>query len=76
MKPVEAEKVGVFEKGEQKEFDLTELDGVGPKTAIVLKEAGYDTVEKIKSITMEDLTKLEGIGTKTAEKILGAAKAL
>ena len=57
-----------------KEFNLTELEGVGPKTAKILKEAGYDTAEKIKNLTSEDLTKLEGIGKKTAEKILNAAK--
>jgi len=47
---------------------------VGPKTAKILAGAGYDTVEKIKNLTMEDLTKLEGVGKKTAEKILKAAK--
>ena len=44
------------------------------KTAKILKAAGYDTVEKIKSLALEDLTKLEGIGKKTAEKIIKAAK--
>jgi len=58
------------------QFDLTELEGVGPKTAKVLKEAGYDTVEKIKGLTAEDLKKLEGIGAKTAEKILKAAQSI
>lgn len=55
-------------------FDLTGIERVGPKTAKILKEAGYDTAEKIKNLTVEDLTKLEGIGKKTAEKILKAAK--
>ena len=59
---------------EKKELDLTELEGVGPKTSKILKAAGFDTVEKIKNLTMEDLTKLEGIGEKTADKILKAAK--
>ena len=50
--------------------------GIGPKTAKILKAAGYDTPEKIKNLTADDLTKLEGIGEKTAEKILKAAKTL
>lgn len=62
------------EKAEKKEFDLTELEGVGPKTAKSLKAAGYDTLEKIKSLTMEDITKLEGIGEKTLKKILKSVK--
>ena len=55
-------------------FDLTKLDGIGPKTAKVLKAAGYDTAEKIKNLTAEELTKLEGIGAKTAEKIINSVK--
>jgi N utilization substance protein A len=57
-----------------KEFNLTSLEGVGPKTAGLLKEAGYDTPEKLKNITVEDLKKLHGIGEKTAEKIIKAVK--
>ena len=53
---------------------LTDLDGVGPKVAKVLKAAGYDTVEKLKALTTKDLVKLEGIGEKTAEKIIKSAK--
>ncbi len=36
--------------------------------------AGYDTVDKIKCLTVEDLTQVEGIGKKTAEKIAKSAK--
>ncbi|MFA6320450.1 MAG: transcription termination factor NusA [Candidatus Omnitrophota bacterium] len=54
--------------------DITTLDGIGPKVAKILKAAGYDTVDKIKSLTAEELIKLEGIGEKTAEKILNSAK--
>lgn len=61
---------------EKKEFSLTSIEGVGSKTANMLKEAGYDTLEKLKSVTVEDLTKLEGIGKKTAEKILKAVKGI
>lgn len=55
---------------------VTELDGVGAKTAKILIDAGYDTVEKVKMLSVEDLTKLEGIGEKTAEKIIKSAKAM
>jgi len=55
---------------------LTELDGVGAKVEKALKAAGYDTVDKIKVLTVEDLTKIDGIGAKTAEKILKSAKNL
>ncbi len=62
-------------EGKEKEKAvLTEIEGVGPKIEKILIAAGYDTVEKIKSLTMEDLTKLEGIGKKTAEKIINSAK--
>lgn len=61
-------------KSAEKEFELTNLEGVGPKTAKALKSAGYDTPEKIKNLTVEDLVKLEGIGKKTAEKIINAVK--
>lgn len=53
---------------------LTDLAGVGPKTAKILAAAGYTTVDAVKALTVADLTKLEGIGEKTAEKILKAAK--
>jgi N utilization substance protein A len=53
---------------------LTDVEGVGPKAAKVLKAAGYNTVAKLKGLTVEDLTKLDGIGEKTAEKILKSAK--
>lgn len=72
----EAAEEAKVKKAEKKEFDLTELEGVGPKTAKILKAAGYDTIEKIDNLTIEDLTKLEGIGEKTLKKILKSAKAL
>jgi len=53
---------------------LTDLEGVGPKVEKILVSAGYDTVDKIKGLVVEDLTKLEGIGEKTAQKIIKSAK--
>jgi len=70
------EKKSEEEKTEESkgEVSITDIEGVGPKTAKILAAAGYDTVEKIKSLGVEDLTKLEGIGAKTAEKILKSVK--
>ena len=53
---------------------ITELKGVGAKTAKILVAAGFDTIEKIKGLTVEELSQLEGIGGKTAEKILKSAQ--
>ncbi len=53
---------------------ITDLQAVGPKVDKALKDAGYDTVDKIKGLSVEDLVKIEGIGEKTAEKILNSAK--
>lgn len=57
-----------------KKFSLTSIEGVGLKIARILEEAGYDTPDKLKNLTIEDLTKLQGIGQKTAEKIIKAVK--
>ena len=54
-------------------IDLTELEGVGSKTADVLKDSGFLTVESIVQATVEELSSLPGIGSKTAEKIHHAA---
>jgi transcription termination/antitermination protein NusA len=51
------------------------LEGLGDKTAAVLKEHGLDTVEKVASATQEQLTAIPRIGEKTAEKIIASAKA-
>jgi N utilization substance protein A len=55
--------------------ELTKLEGVGPKTAEQLIEAGYDTVEKIAAMSDEDILAVPGIGEKTAQKILLSARA-
>jgi N utilization substance protein A len=59
---------------EKAEVKLTELAGVGIKSAQVLEEAGFKTVADIAKSKVPDLTKVPGIGMKTAEKILKAAK--
>jgi N utilization substance protein A len=56
--------------------DLTDIDGVGQKTAEQLKMSGYDTVEKIAAMSDEEILAVPGIGEKTAQKILLSARAL
>ena len=53
--------------------ELMELPGVGEKTAIVLREAGYDSFEKIASASVDNIASLPGIGKRTAERIIEAA---
>jgi len=63
-------------KKEKEVVSLEELPGVGEKTLISLKEAGFGTIEDILKASAEDLMKIDGIGQKRAEKILAAAKKL
>lgn len=55
---------------------ISKVKGIGKKIEGVLKEAGFDTIEKIASAGIGDLTKLKGIGKKGAEKIIASAKEL
>lgn len=55
---------------------LEDLEGVGEKTAVSLREAGFNSPDDIIKATIEDLTKVEGVGEKTAEKIMESAKKL
>ena len=53
---------------------VTELDGVTPKIADVLKQAGYTSVQDVFMASVEELCNLEGMGQKTAERLKEAAK--
>jgi len=53
---------------------ITELDGVSPKIAEVLRSAGYTSVQDIFSASVGELAALEGMGQKTAEKLKESAK--
>lgn len=57
-------------------LSLSDLEGVGPKMAEALSEAGYGKVQVIARATLEDLMQVKGIGQKTAVKILTGAKEL
>ncbi|MDD3051665.1 MAG: transcription termination factor NusA [Candidatus Cloacimonetes bacterium] len=53
---------------------ITDLDGVTPKIAAILKDHGYTSVQDIYEATIEELCNLENIGSKTAAKIYEASK--
>ncbi|MGR0480932.1 MAG: helix-hairpin-helix domain-containing protein [Candidatus Electronema sp. V4] len=52
-------------------MQLTELPGVGNKTALNLFKQGFRTKEQVLSASQEELTKIPGIGAKTASRIQG-----
>jgi N utilization substance protein A len=58
------------------ESELTRIEGVGPKTAEQLKEAGYDSIEKVAAMSDQEILAVPGIGEKTAAKIIFSARAL
>lgn len=53
---------------------LESIDGIGPKTAQALSEAGYKTLEDLKNAKEEELLQVKGIGKKTIEKIMSSLK--
>lgn len=81
-KPVEAltketpssKEESVEAKEEKGTTPLTELSGIGPKTAQALMDSGFDSVEAIANASVEQLIGAKGVGEKTAEKIIKAAK--
>ncbi|MCB9771194.1 MAG: transcription termination/antitermination protein NusA [Candidatus Omnitrophica bacterium] len=55
---------------------MEDLPGVGEKLLEALKEAGFDSLEKITEATLEQLTEVKGLGEAKAEKVIAKAKAL
>jgi len=53
---------------------LADVEGIGPKLAETLTKAGFNSVEKLASLTPEHLLTVQGVGEKTAEKIIEGAK--
>jgi len=53
---------------------VTELDGVTPKIAEALRNAGYTSVQDVFMASVDELCNLESLGQKTAEKLKEAAK--
>jgi ERCC4-type nuclease len=50
--------------------DIESIDGIGPKTAEALAEAGIETVGDLRSIERSELYDIEGIGAATASQLL------
>ena len=67
-------KKGKKEKG--KIVSLEQLSGVGEKTFLSLKEAGFHTIEDIAKAELENLLKVKGVGEKKAQKLIKEAKIL
>jgi transcription termination/antitermination protein NusA len=59
---------------EQKGSPVSQMEGVGEKTAEVLESGGFKTVEDILKTDAEKLASLPGIGQKKAEKLIQAAE--
>ncbi|MCX7641486.1 MAG: transcription termination factor NusA [Elusimicrobiales bacterium] len=53
---------------------LMEIEGITQRIAETLVKVGYNSIQKIASLKIEELSSLSGIGEKTAQKILDAAK--
>jgi hypothetical protein len=68
--------IEVIESEEDEPFKITDILGVGDKTAMLLKDGGFDTIESVIKSTPEELSKIRGIGITTAKKILYGARAL
>ena len=59
------------EKASESEVTLA---GVGEKVLLALKEAGFDSVDKISKSSPEELTQIKGIGKVKAQKIIKEAQ--
>jgi N utilization substance protein A len=70
---MEAEALAAEVAGGGPSDSVQELDGVGPKTARVLIDAGFKSIGDILGTSAEALEKVSGIGKKKAAKIFDAA---
>ncbi len=55
---------------------VADLPGVGEKVLGLLKEAGYDSLEKIANASVDGLVKIKGLGEVKATKMIKEAKGL
>jgi len=63
-----------FEKAMK--IEVSEMPGVGAKTAERLMKAGFETVQDVAGSSVEKLQEVQGIGKKTAEKLFEQARGL
>ncbi len=72
----EKKEVIAEEAGKKEGKALENLPGVGEKTCLSLKEAGFNSIESLAEAKIDDLTALKGIAKKKAEKLIEEAKKL
>jgi N utilization substance protein A len=65
----------MLQASRRRSIPLTDVDGIGEKTAGKLAEAGITTVGDVLDKSAEELAEIPGLGEKSAEKILEAARA-
>jgi Holliday junction resolvasome RuvABC DNA-binding subunit len=53
---------------------VDQMEGVGEKTAEILKSNGFRTIQDILKTNVESLSALPGIGIKKAEKLIQSAQ--
>ena len=64
------------EKVKEAALELSALSGVGEKTVILLKGAGFGNLQDLAKAGIKDLLQIKGIGEKKAEKLIKEAKEL
>ena len=64
----------MLEASRQRQVAITDVPGIGEKTAEKLAEAGLTTLGDLLEKTAAELSEIPGIGEKSAEKILAAAQ--
>lgn len=72
-KPVPEEEPKVEEAEIEEEVKIEafkELESVNDKTAVLLYDNGFTSLEALKELTLKDLTKIKGIRKKTARRII------
>ena len=75
-KEIAKEKLEAIVPAIQDVVSVDAIEGVGPKTAEMLAQAGYKTLDDLSKVTEEDLLAIKGIGKKTAQKILAKVREL
>ncbi|MDE1869731.1 MAG: DNA repair and recombination protein RadA, partial [Candidatus Micrarchaeota archaeon] len=60
---------------EVKVKEIEDLPGIGPTSAQKLRDAGYDTLDKVASALVGELADKTGISTEVAKKAIDGAKA-
>jgi len=65
----------MLQASRRRQTPVSDIEGVGEKTAERLAEAGITTLGDLLDKSAEELSQLPGIGEKSAEKILEAARA-